>query len=61
MRRVVTRTICWLWHRSTWKLMGTPHGRVQVYEWGCRRCACVWYEPVSPAVRPRRSPREEPC
>jgi hypothetical protein len=40
------RLKCWLWHRQTWKVMDLPHGRVQVYEFGCRRCSCVWYVPA---------------
>ena len=44
---LMRRFKCWLFHHSTWKLMDLPHGRVQVFEWGCRRCAQVWYERLS--------------
>jgi hypothetical protein len=46
LRRTYQRLICWLWHHSTWKIMDIPHGRVHVYELGCRKCPQVWYVPA---------------
>jgi hypothetical protein len=59
LMRATKRLKCWLFHRQTWKLMNVPHGRVQVFEFGCRRCSQVWYEPAESrsARRIKRSPR----
>jgi predicted RNA binding protein YcfA (HicA-like mRNA interferase family) len=44
LMRATKRLKCWLFHRRTWKVMNCPHGRVQVYEFGCRRCSQIWYK-----------------